>query len=372
MMTNNPLLRLHINPESNLPIFAQLRQQITWLVASGELKPGDSLPSIRELGSQIGIHWHTVRQAYLALEADGLVETRRKRGTRILPFDINKLGPQTKIHPSQTIGVLLPSTDPFYDPFLDGLEETARRASFMLMICFTRDDELLTRQLAQQLLAKNVDGMIAVSPIADVLYGNIPSTQLPPVVYVDAPQFSENTILLDLEGSGFKATTHLIEHGHKRIGLITAPLRWPNFLECFNGYKRAMNTAGLEMEPSLIIETPAFQLEGGYQSGLRMLELENLPTAIFVAGDLLSVGVIRAIKDRGKRIPEDIAIASKDNIELAALIEPPFTTVTSPTYQMGVEAMNMLSQLITGKKLKKKKLVLATVLVIRKSCGCGG
>jgi len=369
-MPTNPPLRLHINSESNLPIFAQLRQQITWLVASGELKPGDSLPPIRELGSQLGIHWHTVRQAYLALEADGLVETRRKRGTRILPFDINKLGAQTTNLPSQTIGVLIPSTNPFYDPFLNGLEETARRASFMLMICFTRDDELLTRQLAQQLLAKNMDGLIAVSPITDVLHGNTPSAQLPPVVYVDAPQFSENTILLDLEGSGFKATTHLVEHGHKRIGLITAPLHWSNFLECFNGYKRALDRANLELDPSLIIETSAFLLESGYQSALRLLEVKNPPTAIFVSGDLLSVGVIRAIKDRGKRIPEDIAIASKDNIELAALIEPPLTTVTSPTYQMGVEAMNMLSQLITRKKLKKKKIILATELVIRKSCGC--
>jgi len=369
-MPANPLLRLHINSESNLPIFAQLRQQITWLIASGELKPGDSLPSIRKLGSQLGIHWHTVRQAYLALESDGLVETRRKRGTRILPFDLNKLAPQASILPSQTIGVLIPSTDPFYDPFLDGLEETARRASFMVMICFTRDNEELTRQLAQQLLAKNVDGLIAVSPIADVFRGNTPSAQLPPVVYVDAPQFSENTILLDLEGSGFKGTTHLIEHGHKRIGLITAPLHWPNFRECANGYERALHTARLELDPDLIIESPAFGLESGYQSGLRILEARNPPTAIFVAGDLLSVGVIRGMKDRGKRVPEDIAIASKDNIELSALIEPPLTTVIAPTYQMGVEAMNMLSQLIAGRKLKKKKIILATELVIRKSCGC--
>ncbi|MCI0549523.1 MAG: substrate-binding domain-containing protein [Anaerolineae bacterium] len=369
-MTSTPPLRLHINPQSNLPIFAQLRQQITWLIASGELKPGDSLPSIRELGGQLGIHWHTVRQTYLALEEDGLVETRRKRGTRILPFDLNKLAPQASILPSQTIGVLIPSTDPFYDPLLNGLEETARRASFMLMICFTHDNEALTRQLAQQLLAKNVDGLVAVSPIADVLQRNTAKKEMPPVVYVDAPQFSENTILLDLEGSGYIATTHLLEHGHKRIGYITAPLHWPNFLECFNGYKRALDTVGLELDPRLVIETAAFTLESGYQALSRLLELKKTPKAVFVAGDLLALGVIRALKDSGKRIPEDMAVVSKDNIELAALIEPPLTTVTSPTYQMGVEAMNMLSQLIAGKKLKKKKIILPTELVVRKSCGC--
>jgi len=194
--------------------------------------------------------------------------------------------------------------------------------------------------------------------------------QLPPIVYVDAPQFSENTILLDLEGSGFKATTHLLEHGHRRIGMITAPLSWPNFNQAYQGYLRALKASKLELDPALVIEAPIFALESGYLSAMQMLELKNPPTGIFVSGDLMATGAIRALNEHGKRVPKDIAIVSKDNIELAAQIDPPLTTVASPTYQMGVEAMNMLIRLIAGKRLDKKRIVMPTELIVRKSCGC--
>lgn len=370
-MTSRSRLPLHIDTRSNLPIFAQLEQQITWLIASGSLKSGDLLPSIRALGGQLGIHWHTVRQAYLALEAAGLVETRRRTGTRILPFDPGSLSHRPAEPPSHTIGVLLPSMDPFYDPFLEGLEERARQTANMPIVCFTRDDEELARQLAHQLLARGVDGLILVSPTAGVFQTD-PSRAGPPLVYVDAPHIPENSILLDLEGSAFQATSHLIGHGHSRIGLITAPRSWPNFEECCRGYARALACAGLELDRTVVIESPAFRMEGGYQAMVRLLEAGEPPSAIFAAGDLLAAGAMHALRDRGLAIPRDVAIASKDNLELAAMLEPPLTSVSSPTYQMGVDALNMLSGLMAGKRPKKKKIVLPTDLVIRKSCGCEG
>lgn len=368
-MTPSSQLPLHIDPQSNLPIFAQLKQQITWLIASGKIKPDDRLPTIRELADKLGVHMHTIRQAYHSLEDDGLVEMRPSRGTHVLAFDMKKLWGQKPAHPSHTIGVLIPTMNPFYDPFLDGLEETARRASYLLTISFTRDDRELTRQLSQQLLAKNVDGIIAASTSTNIL-NETSASNLPPIVYVDSPQVTSNVILLDLEGAGFKAANHLIEHGHRRIGMITAPLIWSNFYESYKGYQRALNASNLDHDPALIIETPVFTLESGYQSAIQMFALKRPPTAIFVSGDLLAAGAIRAIKGSGRRVPDDIAIVSKDNIELAALIDPPLTTVASPTYQMGVEAMNMLIRLIAGKRLDKKRIVMPTELIVRKSCGC--
>ena len=84
----------------------------------------------------------------------------------------------------------------------------------------------------------------------------------------------------------------------------------------------------------------------------------------------MAAGVIRALKENGKHIPQDFAIISKDNIELAALMDPPLTTVNLPSYQMGVEAMNMLTRLISKKRLEKKRVILESELIVRKSCGC--
>ncbi|MFH1183709.1 MAG: GntR family transcriptional regulator [Chloroflexota bacterium] len=368
-MPSRPQLPLHVDPLANLPLFAQLRQQIAWLIASGQLEPGDRLPTIRALGDRLGVHMHTIRQTYRRLQQDGLVETRPGKGTTVLPFDFENLRGQNPLSPSHAIGVLMPSMDPFYVPFLDGLEELARVASYLLTVSFTRDKIALSRLLMQQLIAKNVDGLIVVSPVGDVLGRNTPSA-LPPVVYVDAPQAGSNVVLLDLENSGFQATRHLIQHGHSRIGIITAPLAWPNFRESYRGYLRALKTADLEPDPGLVVESPEFEIEGGYQAAIRMLGLHRPPTALFVSGDLLAVGVVRAMKDSGKRVPQDMAIVSKDNIQFAALIDPPLSTVASPAYEMGVEAMRMLSRLIAGKPLEKKRVVLGTELIARRSCGC--
>ncbi len=152
--------------------------------------------------------------------------------------------------------------------------------------------------------------------------------------------------------------------------MITAPLSWPNFNQAYQGYLRALKASKLELDPALVIEAPIFALESGYLSAMQMLELKNPPTGIFVSGDLMATGAIRALNEHGKRVPKDIAIVSKDNIELAAQIDPPLTTVASPTYQMGVEAMNMLIRLIAGKRLDKKRIVMPTELIVRKSCGC--
>lgn len=371
-MTPTTPLPLHIDPQSNLPIFAQLRQQITWLIASGKLKPGDRLPTIRELAEQIGVHMHTVRQAYHSLEADGLVETRPSRGTRVKPFELDKLVTTESASPSHTIGVLIPNIYTFYDPFISGVEEIARRSGYMIIVSITRDSAELTRQSVGQLIAKKVDGIIAASPVADTFKRQLPiSPDSPPIVYVDAPQFPTHSVLLDLENAGFLAARHLVEHGHKRIAFITAPLTWPNFLDTYKGFQRALAASNLTVEPDSVIETPSFSLEDGYQAGLRLLAMNKPPKAVFVSGDLMAAGVVRALKENGKRIPQDFAVISKDNIELAALMDPPLTTVNLPSYQMGVEAMNMLTRLISKKRLDKKRVILESELVVRKSCGCG-
>src|SRR3990172_6887461 len=95
-----PPFPVHIDPQSNLPIFAQLKQQITWLIASGRLEPGGRLPNIRHLADQLGVNLHTIRKAYHNLEIDGLVETRPGRGTRLLPFDPKRVSANSSAYPS--------------------------------------------------------------------------------------------------------------------------------------------------------------------------------------------------------------------------------------------------------------------------------
>ncbi len=366
-------LPLHIDPISNLPVYAQIRQQITWLIASGDIKKGDHLPPIRELATQLGIHMHTVRQAYHALEADKLVETRPKRGTIVISTDIYRLTYRTSNLPSHTIGILVPSRNPFYSPYLQGIEDEARKTNDLLFTCYTLYDKTSPDRFTRQLIAKGVDGIIATSLESAIIQtqgGPLPKS-LPPVVYVDDPAQKVNSIVIDNEGAGYQITAHLVKkHRYRRIGLITPPIAWQNVRDCYDGYRRALAEAGIEFDERLVAEVPFFTPENGYQGVKQLLALKSPPRAIFAVADILAVGAVQAIKEAGLRIPEDIAIAGYNNIEVTALMEPPLTTASVPTYEMGVAAMTMLNNLRTNRPVEKRRVVMSTELIVRRSCGC--
>ncbi len=358
---------LKLDPQASLPIYAQIRQQLAWLIASGTLKAGARLPSIRELARHHKINLHTVRQAYHALEADGLLETRPGRGTHVLPVDLEKLIAAAAALPSHTVGVLLPNLTPFYAPFLLGLEEAAKSRGYLLITCFTHDSAEESRRLTQQLASQRVDGLITVAPLGDS--GGPPGL---PTVSVDAPRVRKNAVLLNLEGAGHEATSHLAGHGHRRIALVTASLSSPNNAEAMRGYRRALRETGRRLDEALILEVPAYLREFGYQAGMRLLALKRPPTAIFASGDVLALGVIEAVRAAGKSVPEDIAVASKDNIEFAGLIDPPLTTVSFPTFELGRESMTMLQAAMEHAGPLPRRMLPEARLIIRRSCGCKG
>ncbi len=369
------LLRLiSIDPEAALPLSAQVQQQIAWLIASGEVQEGDKLPPIRELARHLGINMHTVRAAYQKLEAVGLVASRRGVGTSVVAHDPSRLAQWAPDLPSFTIGVLIPGFNPFYVPFLRGVQEAARDARQLLFICEFHDNPVLARRYISQLSAKRVDGLILTSPRTLVaerrVAGGAEPEGMPPVVYVDEPDAPDYAVLLDSEGAGYRATIHLLEHGHSRIGVITGPLSWRNLRECYLGYQRALSSAGLVVDSELVVEVPAFTTNWGYRAGGQLLDRADPPSAIFGAADILAIGAMQAIQARGQTIPDDVAVVGYNDIELAALVHPPLTTVSAPAYEMGVQAMTMLRRLHSGRAVKPKRLTLDTELVIRRSCGC--
>jgi DNA-binding LacI/PurR family transcriptional regulator len=176
-------------------------------------------------------------------------------------------------------------------------------------------------------------------------------------------------VLLDLEGAGYKATKHLIEHGHLRIGLITYSFDIANVHPVNLGYERALREAGIEVYPHLTARVKGFDSNAGAE-GARMLMAEKQPpTAIFAITDFMAIGAICALQQIGLRIPQDIAIAGFNDIAQASYINPPLTTVATPAFQMGQEAMKMLKSLIASKRPAHKRVLLPTSLVIRQSCG---
>lgn len=369
---------LTIDAERDLTLWLQLKQQLRWLIASGQIQPGEKLPSVRQLASHLGINFQTVRAAYQKLEAEGLVATRHGSGTVVLEFDPLRVAQQVSRVRTHTVGVLVPRlSNPFYPVFLQGVEDIARQSHILLFICNTDDDPPTGKAYLDLLIAKQVDGLI-VAPCGLAFDYQENPTSLDqagspmPVVYVDRPGEAGYAVLLDSEGAGYAATKHLIRHGHRQIGLITCVVDSPTIRQCLSGYTQALKEEGLDNDLNLIATASVFTIAAGYEAAQVLLDASAFPTAIFAASDVLAVGVMQAIKERGLRIPEDIALVGYNNLAIATLVEPALTTVAAPMRELGATAMLMLQQLIAGERVEEPQIILPTNLVIRRTCGCQG
>jgi DNA-binding LacI/PurR family transcriptional regulator len=366
--------KIKLNPDSSIPLVSQLTQQLTWLIASGEFRTGDKLPTIRELAGELGVHMHTVRAAYQRLEAERLVRVRPRVGTVVLEFDADYVSQSHEETVSNLIGVLLPAAVPVYQAYTEAIQHVLASTRFMPVICYTGDNPLLVERTIRQLITRQVEGYIVTSiGVSEEFKHSVPAESLPPVVFVDAPDEKRNSILSDAQGAAFEATHHLLEHGYDNVGLIAAPLEYENVVPCAEGYRRALEESGRSFDPDLVFEAPDFHPESGRQAARTILGLENRPRAFFIVADGLALGAMQTFQQAGVAVPEDIAIASYNDIEAAGFVHPGLTTATFPGHEMGTRAARRLLDLIEGEGAEEQEpVVIKTELMIRQSCGCPG
>lgn len=273
---------------------------------------------------------------------------------------------------SSTIGLVLQQSadqvfaDAFLLRVLLGVEQAVSQRGFHVLL---KPYDPAQLQGYSQLISENlVDGIILSGPRQDdleitkfyengfpiVLMGQLSGCSLP---YVDV-----NAV----EGAA-AATRHLIQLGHRRIGLITnASLQYTSAQQRRQGYINALAEAGILLEDDLIGEG-AYTSESGYLAMQHLLELSAMPTAVFVASDVVAAGAMQAIRQAGKRIPEDIAVVGFDDIPMAAYIDPPLTTVRLPAFKLGSTAGEQLIKLILGQPLEQQGVLLDIELVVRES-----
>jgi len=369
-------IEISIDPQAGSTFAEQIRQQLIWLITSGQLKPGESLPSIRRLSKQLSVNLHTVRNAYQKLEEDGVIKIHPGKRSFVLPYDTQQLSGIANQQRSHTIGIILPSMgNPFYHEFIQGVDEIARQNHSLIFICNSNDDQEEAFRYLAQLSAKHVDGILLASHSITTKYPR--QTQEAeeelaslPIVNVDWPGAEGYSVIFDYENAGYQATQHLLEHGHQRIGLITCDKEVANVQPVNRGYEKALQKAGINLDRALIARVDGFGMQAGVAGARRLLSLNEPPTAIFSIADTLALGVMKVIKAADLHIPKDVALTSFNNIAFSELTDPPLTSVAAPVREMGVKAMEMLRDLIAGRNPAKRKVLLKTSLIIRQSCGC--
>lgn len=362
--------QIRVDAKASLPIAAQIKEQLRWLIVNGNLAEGDQLPPAQELADELGVNLHTVRAAYQQLETLKLVSLGRGRRARVLAYDRTAQLDDAPGIRSNTIGVIIPEFIQFYAPLLSAIESAAARLPALTFVANAHDDADTAQALIDRLVARGVDGIIIAAAVLHDSEAIVPRLDQTPTVFIDAPGASGISIEFDLEKSQYLATRHLIDHGHRRIGFITPPQHLDNVKPKMAGHDRALAEAGIEPEPGLVVEAENFRVEAGEKGATKLLERPDRPTAITATSDLLAVGAYQAARSRGLRIPDDLAVTSNDNSEVSSIIDPPLTTVTLPLEEAGRLAVEAIGDAQEPKSEAPSRTALDVELVIRRSCGC--
>ena len=167
---------------------------------------------------------------------------------------------------------------------------------------------------------------------------------------------------------GRTATRHLLELGHHRIAMISGP---DHILCCrarLDGYRSAIESAGLSNDPDLVVRA-SLTHEDGHRAAVELLSRRVRPTAIFAANDLQALGVYQAARESGLRIPEDLSVVGFDDLPVVAWVDPPMTTVHQPLTEMAAAATELALALGRGEKARQVGLEIATTLTVRASTG---
>jgi LacI family transcriptional regulator len=328
---------------------------------------------ILDVAAAAGVSIATVSASLNGVESARIsAETRQRvRETAArLGYAPNRLAQGLRVQRSGAIGFVgdTVATTPYAVGMVRGALEAARAADRVVLLMNTEGDpDLEARELAT-LVQHQVDGVLYATMYHRRV--EVPSgLGATPVVLVDAESSDPGVSwVVPAETSGAAtAVGELLDHGHRRIGFINNPDPILAATGRLEGYKRALNQAGIGVDPTLIVTAPSIGPEGGYRAARQLLGLPDRPTGLFCFRDLMAMGVYQAAMEAGLRIPQDLSIVGFDDMEFAAGLYPGLTTVALPHYEMGSWGVQQLLALMESPTERAKQVRLSGQLVRRRS-----
>ena len=322
-------------------------------IAAIAAEAGVSVPTVsRVLNGRIDVAADTRTRVEKLLEKHDYQRRGLGRGTRANLIDL----------------VFNDLDSPWAVEIIRGVEDVAHDAGVGTVVSAIHNQATSERRWWQNVQARASDGIILVtSHLQPKLQAEV-HRHLPTVV-VDpsgSPSYDVPTIGATNWAGGLSATEHLIELGHRRIAIITGPPRLQCSRARLDGYRAALEAAGLEFDRDLVY-TGDFDPESGFTGGTQFLGLPDPPSAVFASSDQMAFGVYEAARQHGLRVPSDLSIVGFDDLPEALWASPPLTTVRQPLAEMGALAARTVLRLVRGEPIETLRIELSTQLVIRES-----
>lgn len=328
--------------------------------------------TIRDVAERAGVSVTTVSRA---LNGTGPVSPDVRRRVEAASSELRYVAHGTArsliTRRTDVFGVVLPDLfGEFFSEVIRGMDPRAQERGYHLLLSGSHDGRREI-EFAVGAMRGRVDGMIVMSPGVSGarLEGCLPPDVPVVLLNCDVSGTAFSAINVDNYGGALAMTRHLMQLGHRRVGMINGAEGNFDALERLRGFRAAVAEAGGAVQGS---EAPGdFTEAGGYRAAGELARAADPPTAIFCANDSMAVGAISALRALGRRVPDDVAVAGFDDVPIGRYLSPSLSSVRVDVNRLGARAVELLCHAIAGDAPPAQEL-LPTELVVRRSCGGGG
>ena len=297
-------------------------------------------------------------------------ETRQRvhEAIRRMGYTPNAQARNLRMARTNVIVALVPDiSNPFFAEIIRGIEQVAHQNRYSVLLGDTQYSQDREQAYANLIDSRQADGLISLMPHIPTIEARANSGRMP---IVNACEYvkdrSITSVYIDNVAAASEATNYLLALGHRAVAFITGPMNSPISVDREKGYEAALSGAGAKRNRKLTIEGD-FSVESGVRALDSLLARGERFSAVFCSNDEMAFGAIRALRARGKRVPEDISVVGFDDIRFARYFDPPLTTDAQPMSDLGREAMSMLIEILTGEDVPPRKRILPTQLIVRGS-----
>jgi len=275
---------------------------------------------------------------------------------------------------TKTLAIVLPRPaeelfqDFFFGELLRGILAHSTKAGYDMLLAAATSPADEQDTISRLVLGRRVDGVVLLSSRQNDPLIKLLAKHEFPTVLIGRTEGHDNIISVDTDNvqASFDATTHMLNQGHTKIGFVIGPPNLTVSVDRLAGYRKAMEEAGLTINPEWIVDGEFLQ-HSGYRAMSFVMNIPDPPTALIVIDDVTAFGVLRGLNELGFQVPHDISLVSFNNIALAELASPAISSVDISTYQLGYTASHLLVRRIQENLASQARNIIPHRLVVRES-----
>jgi LacI family transcriptional regulator len=328
--------------------------------------------TMKDVARTAGVSIYTVSATLSgASPVSAELRARVEAAVRKLGYERNSMARGLRRGTSSLIGLIISdATNPFFMELVDCIQTEAQAQGFSLLLGISGHDVARERELLRLMRSHQAAGTILCPAGSrdDYSDGDLAAGRMQ-VVAIDnaSSELPVDTVALDNRGAAKLATGHLLQLGHRRVAMVAGMPHQFVGQERLAGYRDALAAHGVAFDETLI-DHGNFRLEDAYRACHRLLSEKPAPTALFVANNLMLIGVMRALGDRGIAVPDSVSVCSIDDFPWAPAFQPSLTVVRQPVADMASAAFQHLVARLQGTGGAPQHQLFAPQLLVRKSC----